>query len=115
MSLRRLPVQSLSKHQANLRAHVSLPTIRAGVTDRADPEPLAVTFKVAGQITSLSQTTLWKLAKQKRIRLVYPPGTRRTLIWYQSLKELLSPKPTEKPQPRRRGRPRKLPANEARS
>jgi len=89
-------------------------TIRPEVTGRADLEPLAVTFKVAGQITSLSQTTLWKLAKQKRIRLVYPPGMRRTLIWYLSLKELLSPDPTEKPQPRRRGRPPK-PANEVRS
>lgn len=88
-------------------------TIRPEVTGRADLEPLAVTFKVAGQITSLSQTTLWKLAKQKRIRLVYPAGTRRTLVWYASLKELLSPDPIEKPQ-RRRGRPRKLPANEAR-
>jgi hypothetical protein len=74
-----------------------------------------VTFKVAEQITSLSQTTLWKLPKQKRIRLVYAPGTRRTLIWYPSLKELLAPEPIENPQPRRpRGRPRKLQANEAR-
>jgi hypothetical protein len=113
MALRRLPTQSLPKHQANLRAQVSLPAMHPTVTGRDDPEPLCVTFKVAGQITSLSQTTLWKLAKQKRIRLVYPPGTRRTLIWYPSLKELLWPDPTEKSQPRRRGRPRKLPANEA--
>jgi hypothetical protein len=111
MTLRHLPVQSLPKHQANLRAHVSLPAIHPRVTGRADPEPLAVTFKVAGQITSLSQTTLWKLAKEGRIRLIRPPGMRRTLVWYQSIKDLLSPDPTEKPQPRR-GRPRKLPANE---
>jgi hypothetical protein len=89
-------------------------TIHPRITTRADHEPIAVTFKVAGQITSLSQTTLWKLAKQKRIRLVYPPGMRRTLIWYQSLKELLSPEPAESPPSRRRGRPRKLSANEAR-
>jgi hypothetical protein len=115
MSLRRPPIQSLPKHQANLRAHVSLATIPAGVTNRANLEPLAVTFKIAGQLTGLSQTTLWGLAKQGLIRLIRPPGMRRTLIWYQSLKDLLSPEPTKNPPSRRRGRPRKLPANEVRT
>jgi hypothetical protein len=72
-----------------------------------DIEPLAVTFKVARRITGLGDTTLWKYAKDKRIRLIRPPGTRRTLIDYPSLKKLLSPEPTDTPQPRRRGRPRK--------
>ena len=90
-------------------------TIRPEVTGRADLEPLAVTFTVAGQITCLSQTTLWKLGKEGRIRLIRPPGMRRTLVWYQSLKDLLWADPIEKPQPRRRRRLPKLPANEARS
>jgi hypothetical protein len=87
-------------------------TVRPEITGRPDLEPLALTFKVAAQISGLGQTTLWKFAKESRIRLIHPPGMRRTLICYQSLKELLSPEPTEKPQPRRRGRPRKLPAGE---
>ena len=99
--------------RVSLNEDASMATIRPEVTGRADLEPLAVTFKVAGQITGLGQTALWKLAKEKRLRLIHPPGMRRTLIWYQSLKELLSPEPTENPS-RRRGRPRKLSANEAR-
>jgi hypothetical protein len=80
----------------------------AAITGRAI-EPLAVTFKVASEITGLGLTTLWKYAKDKRIRLIYPPGTRRTLICYLSLKKLLSlDEPTDIPQPRRRGRPRKI-------
>jgi hypothetical protein len=87
----------------------------AAITGRAI-EPLAVTFKVASEITGLGLTTLWKYAKDKRIRLIHPPGTRRTLICYLSLKKLLSLEPTDIPQPRRRGRPRKVslqPANGA--
>jgi hypothetical protein len=90
-------------------------TIRPEITGRADLEPLVVTFKVAGQITSLSQTTLWKLGKEGRIRLIRPPGMRRTLIDYPSLKKLLAPEQAHTPQPRRRGRPPKLPANEVRT
>ena len=77
-----------------------------------DIEPLAVTFKVARRITGLGNTTLWKHAKDKRIRLIRPPGTRRTLIDYPSLKKLLSPEPTDTPQ-RQRGQPRKVPTSEA--
>jgi hypothetical protein len=98
--------------RVSLNENASMTTNLPEVPSRADLEPLAVTFKVAGQITGLGQTALWQLAKKKRIRLIHPTGVRRTLIWYQSLKELLSPKPTEKPQPRRRGRPRKRPAAE---
>ena len=78
-----------------------------------DIEPLAVTFKLASIITGLGQTTLWKYGKEKRIRLIRPPGTRRTLIDYSSLKKLLLTEPAEAPQPRRRGRPRKAPAHGA--
>jgi hypothetical protein len=68
-----------------------LGTIDPGVTGRTDPEPLAVTFKVAKRISGLGITTLWDLAKKNRITLIRPPGTRRTLIYYPSLKKLLSP------------------------
>jgi hypothetical protein len=72
-----------------------------------------VTFKVATKITGLGNTTLWKFGKEGRIQLVRPPGTRRTLIFYASLKKLLSPEPTDTPPQRRRGRPRKVVASEA--
>jgi hypothetical protein len=70
-------------------------TIHPGVTGRADPEPLTVTFKVASRITGLGNTTLWALAKKGRIKVIRPPGTRRTLIHYPSLKRLLSPEDEE--------------------
>jgi hypothetical protein len=75
------------------------------ITGRAI-EPLAVTFKVASGITGLGLTTLWKYAKDRRITLIHPPGTRRTLICYLNLKNLLSPK-SDAPQTRPRSRRRK--------
>lgn len=70
-------------------------------------EPLAVTFKVGGKISGFGQTTLWKLGKERRIRLIRPPGTRRTLIDFGSLKELLLSEHRATEQHRRRRRPRK--------
>jgi hypothetical protein len=67
-------------------------------------EPLAVTFKVGGKISGFGQTTLWKLGKERRIRLIRPPGTRRTLIDFGSLKELLLSEESATEQRRRRGR-----------
>ncbi|MGA8696834.1 MAG: hypothetical protein WB689_23945 [Xanthobacteraceae bacterium] len=66
--------------------------IRPEVTGRT---PLAVTFDAASQITGLGLTTLWKFAKEGRIRLIRPPAVRRTLIDYSSLKRLLFPEQIE--------------------
>jgi hypothetical protein len=55
-------------------------------------EPLAVTFRTASQLTGLGATTLWKYAKERRILLIRPPGLRRTLIDFPSLKKLLEPR-----------------------
>jgi hypothetical protein len=71
-------------------------------------DPIAVTFKVGSRITGLGNTTLWKYGKEGRIELIRPPGTRRTLISYSSLKTLFSPKPTDTRRPRPRSRPRKV-------
>ena len=72
----------------------------------ADPlTPLAVTFPTAKKVSGLGLTSLWKLAKGKRIEIVRIG--RRTLITYRSLERLLLPEQTETPQPRRRGRPPK--------
>jgi hypothetical protein len=67
--------------------------------------PLAVTFPAARKISGLGLTTLWRLAKERRIETVRVD--RRTLITYRSLARLLLPETTDMPQPRRRGRPRK--------
>jgi hypothetical protein len=82
-------------------------TTDPGITGHA---PLAVTFDAASQITGLGLTTLWKFGKEGRIRLIHPPGIRRTLIDYSSLRELLFPEQTETPRHQRERRSRKLAA-----
>jgi hypothetical protein len=72
-------------------------------------KPLAVTFSTAKQISGLGMTTLWSLAKARRIEVVRVG--RRTLIRYSSLEKLLAgcgdPRGTNSGPPRR-GRPRKM-------
>jgi len=66
-------------------------------------EPLTITFPTAKKISGLGLTTLWKLGKEGRIKLVRVG--RRTLIWFPSLKILLTPQAASEPEPRRkRGR-----------
>jgi len=101
---------TMKPHTMTVRPELLSSASSAVITGRAI-EPLAVTFKVASEITGLGLTTLWKYAKDKRISLIHPPGTRRTLIDYRSLKKLLSPEQTDTSQPRRRGRPRKTPSS----
>ena len=71
------------------------------------PTPLTVTFRRAGELTGLGQTTLWKLVKEGRLTVVRVG--RRTLIHFSSLQRLFAcgsetPAPHS---PRRRGRPPK--------
>ena len=54
----------------------------------SDLKPLAVSFQTARHLSGLGLTTLWALAKTKRIELVRVG--RRTLITYASLEKLLS-------------------------
>jgi hypothetical protein len=72
--------------------------------------PLAVTFPTARQISGLGFTTLWKLAREGRLEVVRIG--RRTLITHRSLARLLLPPEPDPLQPRRRGRPRKVPTPE---
>jgi hypothetical protein len=80
---------------------------------RADTiAPLAVTFATARRISGLGLTTLWRLARERRIEVVRIG--RRTLITYRSLARLLLPPETASvPLSRRRGRPPKVRAAEA--
>jgi hypothetical protein len=68
--------------------------------------PLAVTFPVARRISGLGLTTLWRLARERRIETVRVG--RRTLITYRTLAQLLLPDAADAPQPRPRGRPTKV-------
>jgi hypothetical protein len=57
--------------------------------DASNPKPLAVTFSTGTRVTGLGLTSLWKLAKERRIEIVRVG--RRTLITYRSLEKLLLP------------------------
>ena len=59
-----------------------------GSATSSDLKPLAVSFQTARHLSGLGLTTLWALAKAKRIELVRVG--RRTLITYASLEKLLS-------------------------
>jgi hypothetical protein len=67
--------------------------------------PLAVTFPTAKRLSSLGLTTLWKLAKERRIEVVRVG--RRTLIVWSSLEKLLTPESADQPARCKRSRPRK--------
>jgi hypothetical protein len=58
--------------------------------------PIAVTFAEARRISGLGLTTLWRLARERRIEVVRIG--RRTLITYRSLAGLLLPS-TDTPHP----------------
>ena len=72
-----------------------------------DLAPLAITVRRACDLSGLGATTLWGFLRDGRLTAVRPPGTRRTLILYDSLERLLAPA-TDRQQPRRRRRPRKV-------
>jgi hypothetical protein len=72
-----------------------------------ESEPIALTFAEAQRLTGLGLTTLWRLGREKRIRLVQAPGVRRTLIDYSSLRRLFTPAAKPQNTPRRDGRLRK--------
>lgn len=56
-------------------------------TPSTELKPLAVSFQTARQLSGLGLTTLWALAKAKRLELVRVG--RRTLIKFASLEKLL--------------------------
>lgn len=66
-----------------------------------ESELIALTFTEAQRLTGLGLTTLWKLGREKRIRLVQAPGVRRTLIDFSSLRALFAPRAKPRNTPRR--------------
>jgi excisionase family DNA binding protein len=68
-------------------------------------KPITVTVATTKKITGLSNTTIWKLIKERKLQTV--SVGRRRLVTLSSVDELLAPKEDTVSQPRRRGRPRK--------
>jgi hypothetical protein len=80
--------------------------------DHADVPPLAVTVARACELSGFGQTSIWAFIKDGRLAAVRLPGVRRTLVLYESLRQLLEgasydPRPEHR---RSRGRPRKVAA-----
>jgi hypothetical protein len=98
-----------------MRHRMQVRTDRSDVIGRPSGEqtpPLAVTVRRACEISGLGPTTIWNFLRDGRLDAVRVRGVRRTLVRYASLVQLLAPA-SASPPPRRRGRPRKLPAVEA--
>jgi hypothetical protein len=79
-------------------------------------EPITITIAETCRITGYGPTTVWKLIKQGKIRVLRLEEVRRTLPYLASVNELLAPQPpptkpmSAEPRPKRgRGRPRELP------
>jgi hypothetical protein len=77
-------------------------------------DPITVTVPRACELSGFGLTTIWKFIKEGRLKVRRVPGVDRTLVLFSSLKELLTPDPsnttkTKTLPPRRpRGRPRKV-------
>jgi hypothetical protein len=76
--------------------------------------PLTLTVSQACRLSGLGPTSIWKFIRDGQLEVVRVSGTRRTLITHHSLAKLLTPSAASTSPTRRRGRPRKLPASEAR-
>jgi hypothetical protein len=70
-------------------------------------DPITVTIREACKISGLGPTTLWKLRKAGRLKAAQIPGIDRTLISYDSLRQLLEGASTQPQAKPRRGRPPK--------
>lgn len=71
-------------------------------------DPLTISVAEAKRLSGLGHTKLWELIGNGTLKTVCVG--RRRLVIFASLFRLLTP--GEQPRPRRRGRPRKAPANE---
>jgi hypothetical protein len=76
-------------------------------TSRDGRDPLTISVAEAKRLSGLGHTKLWELIGNGTLKTVCVG--RRRLVIFASLCRLLTPGE----QPRRRGRPRKAPANEA--
>jgi hypothetical protein len=82
-------------------------------TSPNETRPLAVTVRRASELSGLGLTSIWAFLRDGRLEAVRVTGVRRTLVSYPSLTRLLTTSSSSAPRPRKRGRPRKLPAKDA--
>jgi hypothetical protein len=77
-------------------------------------DPITVTANEACELSGFGPTTIWKFIKDGRLKVRRVPGVDRTLVVYSSLRELLTPDPSENTTAPRSRRPRGRPRNDAR-
>ena len=70
-------------------------------------DPITVTVNEACALSGFGPTSIWKFLKDGRLTKVRLPGVDRTLVLYESLRQLLEGAGTQPKAKRRRGRPRK--------
>jgi len=76
-----------------------------------DRDPITITVPQACRLSGYGPTTVWRLIKERRLKVVRVPGVDRTLVDYDSLRQLLAPASAVIPPTKRgRGRPSKVPA-----
>jgi hypothetical protein len=73
-------------------------------------DPITVTVNEACALSGFGPTSIWKFLKDGRLTKVRLPGVDRTLILYESLRQLLEGASTGAQPKRGRGRPRKIDA-----
>ena len=76
-------------------------------------DPITVTVNEACALSGFGPTSIWKFLKDGRLTKVRLPGVDRTLVRYDSLRQLLEGASTQPQAKRGRGRPRQFPAAEA--
>ena len=134
----------IHQHKTKLLSGVrSISPLHDQANEPLSIEPITITVDETCRITGYRPTTIWKLIKERKIRVLRLKDVRRTLPYLASVKELLGQSPAARdtsagpparrrkpdrhpataqqsliaptPPPRRRGQPRKveLPAAEA--
>ena len=76
------------------------------IANNLNNRPISHTIPKVCALTGFGPTTIWKLIREGRLKVVRVPGIKRTLVTDESVVDLLRPTSVlEPPQPRRRGRP----------
>src|SRR5262249_5691748 len=75
--------------------------------ERKRRDPITITVPQACRLSGYGPTTVWRLIKERRLKVVRVPGIDRTLISYDSLRQLLEGAGTQPQAKPRRGRPPK--------
>ena len=58
--------------------------------DTPKGDPIGIPVKEAARQSGYSERTIWNLIAKKKLKVIKPPGIRRTTVDYLSFKQLLS-------------------------